>query len=126
MDNPRYVKSCPGIGVPAALWLATKDPMLLGADNWPVEVSPNPDKQLSLPVHQIALVVNGVHLLEKKLRRGLRTPLRVALRTLSSIFTAGRVNAHAAFSAAWSSTRRCPRRCAQARAYCVACLGLDA
>ena len=63
-DNPRYVKSCPGIGVPAALWLATKDPMLLGADNWPVEVSPNPDKQLSLPVHQVALVVNGIHLLE--------------------------------------------------------------
>ena len=31
-DNPRYVKSCPGIGVPAALWLAAKDPMLLGAD----------------------------------------------------------------------------------------------
>lgn len=63
-DNPRYVKSCPGIGVQAALWLATKDPMLLGADNWPVEVAPNPDKQLSLPVHQIALVVNGIHLLE--------------------------------------------------------------
>ena len=38
--------------------------MLIGADNWPVEVAPNPDKQLSLPVHQIALVVNGIHLLE--------------------------------------------------------------
>src|SRR5215213_4874064 len=63
-DNPRYVKSCPGIGVAAALWLAAKDPMLLGADNWPVEVAPNPDKQLSLPVHQVALVVNGIHLLE--------------------------------------------------------------
>jgi kynurenine formamidase len=63
-DNPRYMKSNPGIGVPAALWLATKDPMLLGADNSPVEVSPNPDKQLSLPVHQVALVVNGIHLLE--------------------------------------------------------------
>ncbi|MBX9844599.1 MAG: cyclase family protein [Xanthobacteraceae bacterium] len=63
-DNPRYVKSCPGIGVRAALWLASKDPMLIGADNWPVEVAPNPDKQLSLPVHQIALVVNGIHLLE--------------------------------------------------------------
>jgi kynurenine formamidase len=63
-DNPRYVKSCPGIGVKAALWLASKDPMLIGADNWPVEVAPNPDKQLSLPVHQIALVVNGIHLLE--------------------------------------------------------------
>ena len=38
--------------------------MLLGADNWPVEVAPNPDPNLSLPVHQIALVVNGIHLLE--------------------------------------------------------------
>jgi kynurenine formamidase len=63
-DNARYVKSCPGIGVQAALWLAAKDPMLIGSDNWPVEVAPNPDKQLSLPVHQIALVVNGIHLLE--------------------------------------------------------------
>ena len=63
-DNARYVKSCPGIGVKAAEWLIAKDPMLLGSDNWPVEVAPNPDKQLSLPVHQMALVVNGVHLLE--------------------------------------------------------------
>src|SRR6266511_4200550 len=63
-DNARYVKSCPGIGVKAAQWLISKDPMLLGSDNWPVEVAPNPDPQVSLPVHQIALVVNGVHLLE--------------------------------------------------------------
>jgi kynurenine formamidase len=63
-DNARYGKSCPGIGVKAAQWLIAKDPMLLGSDNWPVEVAPNPDAQLSLPVHQIALVVNGVHLLE--------------------------------------------------------------
>ena len=63
-DNARFVKSCPGIGVKSAEWLIAKDPMLLGSDNWPVEVSPNPDPQLSLPVHQIALVVSGVHLLE--------------------------------------------------------------
>jgi kynurenine formamidase len=63
-ENARYVKSCPGIGVNAAQWLVDKDPILLGSDNWPVEVAPNPDAQLSLPVHQIALVVNGVHLLE--------------------------------------------------------------
>jgi kynurenine formamidase len=63
-DNARYVKSTPGIGIKAAEWLIAKDPMLLGADNWPVEVSPNPDPQLSLPVHQVALVINGVHLLE--------------------------------------------------------------
>jgi kynurenine formamidase len=63
-DNGRYVKSCPGLGIKAAQWLMARDPVLLGSDNWPVEVAPNPDPQLSLPVHQIALVVNGVHLLE--------------------------------------------------------------
>lgn len=63
-DNARYVRSNPGIGVAAAEWLVKQDPLLLGADTPPVEVSPNPDKQLSLPVHQIALVVNGIHLLE--------------------------------------------------------------
>jgi kynurenine formamidase len=63
-DNARFAKTCPGIGVKAAQWLISKDPMLLGSDNWPVEVAPNPDPQISLPVHQIALVVNGVHLLE--------------------------------------------------------------
>ena len=63
-DNARYVKSCPGIGVKAAEWLAKQDPMLIGSDNWPVEVAPNPDPQISLPVHQIMLVINGIHLLE--------------------------------------------------------------
>jgi len=63
-DNARYVKSCPGIGVAAAEWLAKQDPMLIGSDNWPVEVAPNPDPKLSLPVHQVTLVVNGIHLLE--------------------------------------------------------------
>jgi kynurenine formamidase len=63
-DNPRYVRGNPGIGVGAAEWLVKQDPLLLGADTPPVEVSPNPDKQLSLPVHQIALVINGIHLLE--------------------------------------------------------------
>jgi len=63
-DNARYVKTCPGIGVAAAEWLAKQDPMLVGSDNWPVEVAPNPDPQISLPVHQIMLVVNGIHLLE--------------------------------------------------------------
>src|SRR5262245_40497943 len=55
-DNARYNKSCPGIGIKAAEWLIAKDPMLLGSDNWPVEVAPNPDPLISLPVHQIALV----------------------------------------------------------------------
>ena len=63
-DNARYVKSSPGIGVAAAEWLARQNPMLVGADNSSVEISPNPDPKVSLPVHQILLVVNGIHILE--------------------------------------------------------------
>jgi kynurenine formamidase len=63
-DNARFVKSTPGVGVAAAQWLVAQDPVLVGSDNWPVEVAPNPDKDLSLPVHQIFLAVNGVHILE--------------------------------------------------------------
>jgi kynurenine formamidase len=63
-DNARYLKSNPGIGVAAAQWLAKQDPMLVGADTGPVELNPNPDSQLNQPVHQIMLVVNGIHLLE--------------------------------------------------------------
>ena len=63
-DNARYQASSPGIGVAAAEWLARQDPMLVGADNSAVEISPNPDPQLTGPVHQLMLVVNGIHLLE--------------------------------------------------------------
>jgi kynurenine formamidase len=63
-DGARYSKRNPGIGVAAAEWLARQNPMLVGADTPPVEVSPNPDKRVSLPVHQIMLAVNGIHLLE--------------------------------------------------------------
>ena len=64
-DPDRFMASNPGIGVAAAEWLVEHDPMLLGADNQPVEVSPNPDPQVSLPIHQIMLVVNGIHLVER-------------------------------------------------------------
>ena len=64
-DAERFMATNPGIGVAAAQWLVERDPMLLGADNQPVEVSPNPDPQVSLPVHQIMLVVNGIHLVER-------------------------------------------------------------
>jgi kynurenine formamidase len=63
-DNVRYQATSPGIGVAAAEWLAGQDPMLVGADNGGVEVAPNPDRNLAGPVHQIMLVVNGIHLLE--------------------------------------------------------------
>jgi len=64
VDNERYQASSPGIGIAAAEWLALEDPMLVGADNTAVEIAPNPNRDLAGPVHQIMLVVNGIHLLE--------------------------------------------------------------
>jgi len=63
-DNARYMKSNPGIGVKAGEWLIGKDPMLMGSDNTPVEVAPPADPMLAGPIHQMALVIYGVHLLE--------------------------------------------------------------
>jgi len=63
-DGARYSGPAPGIGVGAASWLASQDVLLIGSDTTSVEVSPNPDKSLDLPVHQIALAVNGIFLLE--------------------------------------------------------------
>jgi kynurenine formamidase len=63
-DNARYIKTSPGLGVAAAEWLVKQDPMLIGSDNAGVGVSPDRDPQVSNPVHQITLVVHGVHLLE--------------------------------------------------------------
>ncbi len=64
-DVPRFLGRAPGIGVAAAEWLVTQDPMLVGADNQPVEIQPNPDPTISLPIHQIMLAVYGIHLLER-------------------------------------------------------------
>ena len=63
-DGARYLKTNPGLTTAAAEWVAKQDPMLIGIDNGPVGVTPDPDPTLNNPVHQIALVVNGIHLLE--------------------------------------------------------------
>jgi kynurenine formamidase len=63
-ENARYMKANPGISSAAAEWLAKQDPLLVGADTAPINVTPNPDAQVSNPVHQIMLVNYGIHLLE--------------------------------------------------------------
>ena len=63
-DNDRYSKTNPGLSVAGAEWLARQNPMLVGADVGPINVTPNPDPQVNNPVHQIMLVINGIHLLE--------------------------------------------------------------
>ena len=63
-DNARYFRTQPGLGIGAAEWLARQNPMIVGSDTCCVEVNPNPDPNLSSPVHQILLVANGVYLVE--------------------------------------------------------------
>jgi len=63
-DNKRYLDGEPGIDVPAARWLTSRGVVAIGCDNMAVEVLPNPDHGLALPVHQHALAEAGVHLIE--------------------------------------------------------------
>jgi kynurenine formamidase len=63
-DNARYLGSAPGLGVAAAQLLADKEVTVVGADTSAVEVSPNPDKSLAAPVHQLLIARNGIYLHE--------------------------------------------------------------
>ena len=63
-DNLRYGESEPGIGLAAAQLLADAEVVVVGADNWGVEVMPNPDSSLSAPVHQLFLARHGIYLHE--------------------------------------------------------------
>ncbi|HEX2944064.1 MAG TPA: cyclase family protein, partial [Rhodopila sp.] len=63
-DNARYVEGEPGIDVPAARWLIDQGVAAIGADNMAVEVLPNPNKAMIMPVHQFALAESGVYLIE--------------------------------------------------------------
>src|SRR5262245_48452576 len=63
-DNQRFNQRPAGIGIAAAEWLAATNPMLVGSDNWGVEVVPNPNPRLNFPVHQILLTTYGILLLE--------------------------------------------------------------
>jgi kynurenine formamidase len=63
-DNVRYLAGEPGIDLPAARWLTQQGVVAIGCDNMAVEVLPNPDKAVSMPVHQHALAEAGVYLIE--------------------------------------------------------------
>lgn len=63
-DNARYIQGAPGIGLAAAQFLVDKEVMVVGADNFAVEVSPNPDASLAAPVHQLLIARNGIYLHE--------------------------------------------------------------
>lgn len=64
VDNARYRDGEPGIGMEAGKWLVDHKVVLLGADNWAVEVVPNPNVKLAFPVHQLTITQNGIYLHE--------------------------------------------------------------
>lgn len=64
VDNTRYLQGEPGIDLPAARWLIERGVVAIGCDNMAVEVLPNPDRGLAMPVHQFALAESGVYLIE--------------------------------------------------------------
>ena len=64
VNNAEYGKGEPGIGIPAAQWCIQKQICVAGADNWAVEVVPNPNSNLAFPVHQEFITKNGIYIHE--------------------------------------------------------------
>lgn len=63
-DNTKFLATAPGIGLAAAQLLVDREVVVVGSDNWGVEVMPNPNASLSAPVHQLLLARNGIYLHE--------------------------------------------------------------
>jgi kynurenine formamidase len=64
-DQPETYNDNPaGIGVEVAQWAAGRKVTLVGSDSFGMEVRPNPDPDLSFPVHQELLMKNGIFNLE--------------------------------------------------------------
>jgi kynurenine formamidase len=64
VDNARYLQGEPGLDVAGARWLIEQGIVAIGADTMAVEVLPNPDKGMAMPVHAYALAECGVYLIE--------------------------------------------------------------
>ena len=63
-QNATYNKSEAGIGKAGAEWLAAQKVILVGADNWAVEVIPGEEESIAFPVHQTLITDNGIHIIE--------------------------------------------------------------
>ena len=64
VDNERYLGSSPGLGVAGAEFLVEREIVMVGADNWGIDVSPSADPALAAPVHQIMVTRNGIYQFE--------------------------------------------------------------
>jgi kynurenine formamidase len=64
VDNEKYAKGEPGIGLAATRWLTDHKVVMIGADNWAVEAVPGEDKERPFQVHQWLLTRHGIYILE--------------------------------------------------------------
>ncbi len=64
VENKKYYDGEPGVGLDACKWLVDQGACMVGADNWGVEVIPNPDRELNFPCHHLLLTMNGVFMFE--------------------------------------------------------------
>ncbi|HEY8368690.1 MAG TPA: cyclase family protein [Thermodesulfobacteriota bacterium] len=60
-DNAAFTASEPGIGMDAAKWFVSQQIVMCGADQWGIEVVPNPNPKLVFPVHQEFITRNGIY-----------------------------------------------------------------
>jgi hypothetical protein len=64
-DRPaEYNGALPGIGLEVARWLVERKVTVIGADTSSTEVSPNPNSDLAIPVHQELMMKNGIFNIE--------------------------------------------------------------
>lgn len=83
-DHDEYNTDPPGIGMEASAWIIERKPSMIGSDQWYSEVIPNPDPQLTFPVHQELITKNGIFNLENMV---LEDPVADGVYELLFVFT---------------------------------------
>ena len=63
-DPQRFLTGEPGLDIGGAEYLAQLGVAAVGADNWALDVIPNPDPEQLFPAHGVLLARHGVHVLE--------------------------------------------------------------
>jgi kynurenine formamidase len=63
-DNAKFTATAPGIGVAVAQDLVAREIVMVGSDNWSMDVVPNPDPGLVFAAHQVLLTRNGIYIFE--------------------------------------------------------------
>jgi kynurenine formamidase len=63
-DAQHWYDGAPGLGLDAAKFLSDFDPVVVGADNFAIDVVPSVDPEVVLPCHQHLIMRHGIYLHE--------------------------------------------------------------